>query len=164
MDEIRSDVRTIVRSFDLKQYQLVTVHQGGGMRSDDQGVFHSIPHDCSNPDQHWLSRIIELKNERGLVSIAISAEKNPCHAEWPYYAESLTPSEVEDWYASASRAVGDTVFFTMSIDTSQYKIGTRIKAEILSPHIEPGDWYVKYPKPDGWFFRMVINEREFTPA
>lgn len=149
---------------ELKLYQLILVHQGGGMWCDDQNVWHSRPHDCSDNSLHWVSRIIEFEDDRGLVQIATPVNGNPCHREWPYYADMLEPVSPEyDWATSATRAVGDDVHFTLSESTPQYKVGTAIQAKILSPHIELGDWYVTFPTPDGWLFRMVVNEREFTP-
>jgi hypothetical protein len=130
------------------------------MFCDADGVFYNIPHDCNKPEQHWESRILSTMYP-GIRRIAIDASRNPCHAEWPYPDDSLTPAEGEDWFVTAKYAIGQQIEFTLNEATPQYPAGKSLTGTILSPHIVLNDWYVSFPTPDGWLFHRVVNERDF---
>ncbi len=138
--------------------QRVLVHQSGGMTCIND-VWHSVPHNCSEPAQHWKSRVLSY-DSYGRPVIATSAEKNPCHAEWPYTDDSLTELNdgTTDWVLQSSFTAGQIVHFTLDTSTPQYAAGTRLEAVLEVPHIEVGDWYVSFPTPDGWRFKMVVPE------
>ncbi len=147
----------------FKPGQLVTVHQHSGLLIGNQ--IHDGGHDCSDPSQHWKSRVLYYRHDYdGLPVIAIEA-KNPNHAEWPYTDDVLTACDDEDWAPASKYKPGDKVFFRMfQKNHSQYPEGKMIEARILQPHIEEGDWYLEFPTKDGWEFNMVVNEWRFRDS
>lgn len=124
-------------------------------------MWHSVPHNCSEPAQHWKSRLLGY-DSYGRPVIATSAAKNRCHASWPYTDDSLTALDdgTTDWVLQSNFRTGQTIFFTLDINTPQYQAGTRLEGLLEAPHIEPGDWYVSFPTPDGWRFKMVMPESQ----
>ncbi len=138
----------------------VLVHQTPGLTFTDQGLV-PMPHDCSDPDQHWESRYL-FDDCMGRPVIATGAERNPCHAEWPYDHESLTPiTDGVDWAKESQYTIGMEVSFKLDEATPQYPEGAELRGTIISPHIEPNEWYIGFPTPEGWIFNRVVKESCF---
>lgn len=119
----------------------------------------------------WVSRIIEFQYE-GMYQIAIPVRHergNLCNGSWPYTSDTLTllTDDVDDWAIDSDYITNDRVMFLLNQDTPQYKYGTELEGILVSPHIEKGDWFVKFLTPadkqfpNGWWFTMVINECSF---
>lgn len=144
----------------LKIGDRVLVHQEAGLRINDDGI-ERIPHDCSKPEQHWESRILERSvSHRESWEIATSAKRNPNRARWVYAEKSLTLLEGEDWVDTSAFRPGMTITFVLDDGNPHYQNGTVIEARIEAAHIEPGDWYVSFPIPyRDWLFERVVNER-----
>lgn len=156
--------------------QRVLVHQTQGMFCDANDVWHSIPHDCSKPEQHWKSRIVEAAGEGNYPLPRIATEvrgsmpsnSNTCSCSWPYTDESLTllNDGTADWADTSAYKIGDRVTLTLDIDTPQYMAGTVLEARLIAPHIEPGDWFLGFftPTPHVWEFKKVVHEQHFRPS
>jgi hypothetical protein len=164
--------------------QRVLVHQSRGL--DLSGTVEGgiaaikvIPHDCSDPSLHWESRSGMVRLSRCPI-IATRVGNNPCHAEWPYTADSLTPLDGPDWTEVSTFKAGDKIRFAWPHDEDFHRrvfhhpLGKVLDWTLEAAHIEPGDWYVSTlvpgyrtaggldapPSP----FKQVVNERDFFGA
>jgi len=72
---------------------------------------------------------------------------------------TLLDDGTKDWVDSSPFMMGQKVFFTLPITIPQYAAGTRLEATLEVPHINPEDWYVSFPTPEGWAFKMVVSEK-----
>jgi len=169
----------------IEMGQRVLVHQLGGLKSSDSGWI-GIPHNCSDPKMHWVSRVVGWSDHHNTPIIAtstgtVSGKKNPNHCEWPYGEEHLTlldesqeypiekPWDEKDWAESSSVKIGDTIQFSWPNDI-HFSKGAVVSGNVIVPHIESGDWYVGVVIPDpktttqtsltGWTFHIVVNESE----
>jgi hypothetical protein len=162
--------------------QRVLVHQSRGL--DLSGTVEGgiaaikvIPHDCSDPSLHWESRVLGWCDFHRCPIIATRVYNNPCHAEWPYGADSLTPLDGPDWTEVSTFKAGDTIRFAWPHDVDFHRrvfhhpLGKVLDWTLEAAHIEPGDWYVStlvpgYRTAGGldappWPFKQVVNERDF---
>jgi len=173
----------------FKLGQRVLVHQLGGLKSVEYEIkpiigppethsrFEPIPHDCSDPKGHWVSRVIGWSDFHHMPKIAtstgtVSGKKNPNHCEWPYGEDCLTlldeaqeypvekPWDEKDWALSSSVKIGDTIQFVWPNDI-HFPKGDVVSGSVIVPHIESEDWYVGVVVPDEWLFHIVVNESEF---
>lgn len=156
----------------FKVGQRVRVHQSAGIKLHD-GWMEEIPHDCSDPSQHWESRILGWSEYHDMPLIATRFRgvraplaDNPCHTEWPYTGKTLDIlTEGDDWIQDSDVCINDIIRFKWEdAGDLHYKNGTILTARVLAPHIESGDWYVAFKVPEskgGWEFHLAVNERDF---
>lgn len=142
----------------FKLGQMVLVHQSGGIKIHD-GWFEQIPHDCTKADQHWESRIVGWSEYHQCPLIA-TIVGNPNFAQWPYFENSLSLLDGENWVFKSQYHPGMKIKFIWN-EQIHYPVGTVLEANIEVAHIESGDWYVSFPVPDGWDFKRVVNEKDF---
>lgn len=142
----------------------VLVHQSPRIFLRDRGVdgIRLREHDCSDPAQHWESRVLGWDNWHECPIIATPAERNPCHADWPFTERALSSLVGPDWTTDSLFEPGDVIkFIWNNRNNLHYDYGTLLEAKIEVAHIAPGDWYVGFPVPAGWTFHMALNEKDF---
>ena len=157
---------TIAFAGGFKVGQLVLVHQSGGIDLSETGKYgfagmKRVAHDCTR-HEHWVSRVLGWCDIQKCPMIATRVTNNPNHCEWPYGSDSLEALDIEDWVNVSQYKPGDYIRFVWDGGV-HYPKGTILESRIEIAHIEPGDWYVSFPVPDGnWRFKRVVNEREFV--
>ncbi|MDO8621832.1 MAG: hypothetical protein Q7R80_01220 [bacterium] len=158
-------VRTRRGPFAYKVGDRVLVHESGDWRIVN-GDLVRTPHDCSSPEQHWVSRLLSESDGSGFRLIAMPARlrmSRADRAERTYWQTDITLLDGEDWADMSTFKPGMTVMFTLDDDlcsaVSSPK-GTVIEARVDSAHIEPGDWYASFTSPTcAWRIKRVVNER-----
>ncbi len=135
--------------------------------SQEDVLVPTNPHDCNDPEQHFESRVVDW-DSFGRIEVAIATRGgNPHCAEWCWTDDMLSPlTEGEDWVQTSQFKMGQELDFVWDDPCFSDQIGTRYKAKLISPHIEPGDWFVlyqRYPETDGWI-TCVVNERAMIPS
>lgn len=145
----------------------VLVHQGSLRIAN--GI-EEIFGDCSQ-HSHWQSRILSpSRTYEGHWDIATSARSNANYAEWTYGADRLTLiDDGSDWTSNSQFSVGmKVVALNPMWDDPEKRLkfenGRKFcEATILTPHIEPGDWYLMFDAVGSEVFRKVVNEAAMLP-
>lgn len=174
----RKNVRSIPKapqgnSHAFKKGDLVIVHTKPGLYQDKAtGQWLSYPHDCSDPDQHVVGRILnDPYYPFANWEVATPDGSNQHASSWSYPSDMLTLLKGEDWVEKSSYKPGMTVHF-MAWDIGDHREawdlgddclrGLMCKGRIEAAHIEPGDWWVNYIFPvNANGACRVVNENQF---
>ena len=146
----------------FKKGQLIRARRPAGLSL--VGGIHEIPHESDDPSQYFNSRVLGW-NTMGDLEIAVSYGDNPHCGEWPWTENMLAPRDETDWAEKSAYKPGAKVVFEWDLEGFDWgKKGALHRAVLLVPHIEIGDWYVEYEKPDGSWITRVLNEKLMRPA
>ncbi len=127
------------------------------------GIIHTedgwknIPHDHSNPDQHFDSRVLGW-DTLGRIKIALP-DRNPHSAAWCWDEKSLTLiSDGEDWATQSTFHPEMQVSFLWQEPDFGIRFGTLLHATLVAPHLNEGEWWIKYQRRDGGYNTRVLHE------
>ena len=141
----------------FKKFQLVRACRSPGISL--VGGMHHMPHDHNDPNQHFDSRVLGWSCF-GDIEIATNYGDNPHCGESTWRDEMLNPREGDDWALRSSFKPEMHVTFEFEFEGFyESKKGDVYPAILIAPHNEPGDWYVRYRKPNGYCITRVLNEK-----
>lgn len=124
-------------------------------------VLIPYPHDHSDPEQHFYSRVMGW-DCLGRIEVATSYGDNPHCGEWCWSEDKLVPRYGPDWAEGSKFKPDMVVYYTWDDDRDFFKIrpGMEIEAIIEMPHIQPGDWRVRYDNTSSGYITRVLNEKQ----
>jgi len=146
----------------FKKGQLIRARSPAGLSL--VGGIHEIPHESDDPSQYFNSRVLGW-DCLGRIDIATGYGDNPHCGHWPWSDDMLFPRDEKDWAEKSAYKPGAKVVFEWDLEGFDWgKKGALHRAVLLVPHIEIGDWYVEYEKPDGSWITRVLNEKSMRSA
>ncbi len=151
----------------FKKGQLVRVCRSPGL-SLVGGLKH-LPHDHNDPKQHSKGRVLGWDTfGRLMIGDGIGDNPHVCH----YWTtdDCVQALDEEDWVQYTKYKPGDNVYFIWELYgftlMDHWPMGSEVPAQLITPHLDCGDWYVTYQRdPTGrsWI-RRVLNERQMRRA
>jgi hypothetical protein len=169
----------------FKLYQPVRVRRSGGL-SLVNGM-HEIPRPEDDPNLYFDSRVVGW-DMFGRIEVATIITDNVHCTEWCWSEDKLQaqPAGKWDWYQDRMaglaagkdgywdknrfwQEVGSEIYFMWELTTKfcgddNYTLGETVKAVLVGPHINHGDWIVSYEKkPKDMWITRVLNERQMWP-
>ena len=144
----------------FKKHQLVRVCRHPGF-SLTEGP---LPHDHDNPEQHFNSRVMGW-DCFGRIEVATVIGSNPHRSGWCWQEDMVHPREDVDWAETSLFKIGQKISYIWELRGfwENRALGMRVKAVLLGPHIEPGDWLVLYENSSSDWVTRVLNERQMLP-
>lgn len=128
------------------------------------GGLKALPHDHKDPEQHLDTRIMGW-NMYAETMIACEYGDNPHLGKSTACEKNIRRRKGDDWFKNSTFKPDQGVTYVW--DQDQFgpefgKPGQPLRAQLISPHLRQGDWYVIYEKANGDWINRVLNESQMT--
>lgn len=130
----------------------------------DDVLVPTNPHDHNDPEQHFWSRVMGW-DCMGRIEIAIPYGDNPHCCDWCWSEDMLEERPGPDWADASKFKPNQVVYYTWdSGDFFDIRRGMEIRAILDLPHIQPGDWRVRYDNTSSGPITRVVKESQMRTS